>query len=161
MSEHEHNHEHGPNENVRMDILKVNHKIFSQYPLGSPERLACVRSKKLMELEAMTSAMNAMPADSVNLVSTMNAHLVIFALLRAGLCVGILAAIPYIWNWLGNTPGKMAIGSLTVLMVMLLADNISTAFRIYKERQIMLGAYKSLRMKFDALLDEIDHLNNP
>lgn len=154
----EHNHEGGFDENVRMDILKVNQKIFNQYPLGSQERVVCVRNKKLMELDAMTSAMNNMPAESVGLVSTMNAHLVIFALLRAGLCALLLAGVPTLWARLGNDAGKVAVGCLVGFTVMLLAENLVTAWRIHTERRQLLEAYAMLRSKFDALINDLEQL---
>lgn len=154
----EHNHEGGPDENVRMDILKVNQKIFNQYPLGSQERLVCVRNKKLMELEAMTAAMNGMPPDTVGLVSTMNAHLVIFAVLRAVGCSLLLAAVPWGWHWIANDQGKIALGCLTALLLLLLTENLAMAWRIYTERRQLILAYESLRSKFDSLIRDLEQL---
>jgi hypothetical protein len=154
----EHNHEGGLDENIRMDILKVNQKVFNQYPVGSQERLVCVRNKKLMELEAMTAAINNMPAESVSMVSTMNAHLVIFALLRAGLCSLLLAGVPLYWRWVGNWPGRLAISCLAGSIVMLLVENVTTAWRIFWERKQLLDAYESLRAKFDGLIRDLEQL---
>mgnify|MGYP001226869673 CR=1 FL=1 len=154
----EHNHEGGLDENIRMDILKVNQKVFNQYPVGSQERLVCVRNKKLMELEAMTAAINNMPAESVSMVSTMNAHLVIFALLRAGLCSLLLAGVPLYWRWVGNWPGRFAISCFAGSIVMLLVANVATAWRIFWERKQLLDAYESLRTKFDGLIRDLEQL---